>query len=187
MFARNTAIGVALSALIAVVTAFLVALLYDLHSAPEIVIEDAPSEVEIAVSIRGAVLRPGVYQLHQDARLIDAVDAAGGFRDDADLSQLNMAERIQDEQQIDIPATGAPVATPLSDGSPSLDGPKIDINTAGVAELDSLPGIGPVIAQRIVDYRTEHGPFLRVEELARVEGISAEMVRDLDDRISVGS
>jgi competence protein ComEA len=181
------------AAIVATVTAFFVLLLDDSHDAATIVTEDAPSQSEIAVSIAGAVKSPGVYRLSANARLNDAVSAAGGFADEADLSTLNLAARLEDEQQIVIPAHGLAVAI----GSPgpamaatSSDenqaNQRININVADAASLDTLPGIGPAIAGRIVGYREANGPFTRVEELARVDGISAAMVDKLRDQITVG-
>lgn len=188
MPSRSHAIGVLVCAVVATVTALLVVLTWETRSAPEIVIEDAPSTIDIAVLVEGAVNAPGVYRLSGDARLIEAIEAAGGLRDDADSTALNLAARVTDEQQIVIPSLTAVGASPAPSESMSIAANgAIDINTADVAALDALPGIGPVIAQRIIDYRSDFGPFARVEELARVDGISAEMVRELGDRITVGS
>lgn len=188
MTTRNTAIGAVASALLASIVAFFVVLLYDRASAPEIVIEHAPSRLEIAVSVQGAVNEPGVYRLDGDARLIDLIDAAGGLRADAERTSLNLAERLRDEQTVVIASTNAAVASPVSPSAVGISAGTltVDINSADVAELDTLPGIGPVLAQRIVDFRTEHGPFGRIEELARVDGISLDMVREFEDRITAG-
>jgi competence protein ComEA len=187
MKTKRTAIAVAAAAIVATVGALLIAVIYDGNRAPAILIEDAPSHAEIVVSIEG-VVSPGVYRLNADARLADAVDAAGGFSQEATVSGLNMAQRLSDEQQIVIPGqsiSGATSPAATESGERGDDG-LININSADAATLEQLPGIGPVIAQRIVDYRQVHGPFSRVEELARVEGISQAMVQKLKDRITIG-
>lgn len=160
-------------------------------SAPEIVISDDAANQQIAVEVHGAVATPGLYWLSGDARFQTALDAAGGATSDADLSGVNLARRLEDEEQIEIPflpdpsATGQAAPAPVS-AAASTSG-KININLATAAELDELPGIGPALAGRIVAYREQHGPFASLEELSNVSGISARMVDDLRDRISVGS
>jgi len=174
---------------LAIVSVSLFFLLLDRESAPPIVIEDVPSQIEIAVSIEGAVAKPGVYRHPSDARLADVVEAAGGFTPDADVADLNMASRLHDEQRIVIPSKsgapyGSPGALPVSETVQS-NSLLIDINTASANQLEELPGIGPVLAERIVAYREANGPFARVEELARVEGISLAMVEEMRDQITV--
>jgi competence protein ComEA len=156
---------------------------FDERSKPEIIIRDAAQSRTISVQVGGAVVSPGVYELDPDARLGDAVLAAGGETADADLAQLNLARRLTDGEDIDIPVVqptpgpGTPLATSVAGA--------IDINTASASELDSLPGIGPALADAIIEYRTDHGPFGSVDELARVPGISARMVDTMRDQITV--
>jgi competence protein ComEA len=161
------------------------------ESAPQIVISDDAANQQIAIEIYGAVATPGLYWLTGDARLQTAIDAAGGARRDADLSGVNLARRIEDEEQIEIPFLPDPNATvPAVPSSVSTSAPasgKININLATAAELDSLPGIGPALAGRIVAYREQHGPFASLEELSNVDGISVRMVDELRDRLSLGS
>jgi competence protein ComEA len=132
----------------------------------------------IEVVIDGAVASPGVYPLDPGARLHQAIDAAGGLAADADVSGINLAGRIGDGERVTIPHLQVDTPPLASPGSP--DGASgehlIDINTAGIAELDQLPGIGPVIAQRIVDFRDIHGPFDSIDQLEQVEGISIDMI-----------
>jgi competence protein ComEA len=188
---KQLTIAAVAGAFIATISGFLFVLLYERQGAPTIVIEDAPAKTEIVISIAGAVNAPGVYHLPSDARLNDAIVAAGGFAPDADLSGINLALRLDDEQSIEIPrqrrsAEGSPVATIGSSGSSTAaDSAHININTADAVLLDTLPGIGPAIAGRIVEYRETHGPFTRIEELARVDGISAAMVDEMRDKITV--
>lgn len=187
--AKQFAVVFFAGALIATVTAFLFLALYERESTPTIVIEDALLDVEIVVSVEGAVNRPGVYRLPGGARLNDAIVAAGGFAPGADFSELNLASRLADEQRVVIPFVGGPSrASPVARGdADSQDGDGlINVNAAGVQELDTLPGIGPVLAERIVAYRQANGPFTRVEELARIDGISPAMVDELRDRVTVG-
>jgi competence protein ComEA len=161
------------------------------ESAPNIVISDDASNQQIAIEIHGAVATPGLYWLAGDARLQSAIDAAGGARPDADLSGVNLARRLADEEQIEIPFLPDPNATvsaPPSVAAASTQAAgKININLATAAELDVLPGIGPALAGRIVAYREQHGPFASLEELSNVKGISVGMVDDLRDLISLGS
>jgi competence protein ComEA len=155
----------------------------------DITIEDDPRSAEIAVEIRGEVQSPGVYRFSGDARLADVITAAGGTLDGADLAQLNLAKRVEDESVIIIPAWGA--ATPvLALASPvgtvtafGISG-RIDINRASQAELESLPGIGKVLAERIIAYRTAHGPFQSVQALDAVDGISAGLIADIEPLIT---
>jgi len=147
----------------------------------------------IKVYVSGAVLHPGVYSVAQDSRLEQALAAAGGPSADADLVQINLAQRICDEQQIYVPAKGEK-ATPILPTLParmgSLEAPStsnrlININTAGVSELDSLPGIGPALAQRIVDYRQANGPFRTIEDIKKVKGIGDNIFAQIKWLITV--
>lgn len=156
---------------------------YDNSSRPNIIIRDAAQPRTISVQVSGAVAAPGVYRLDPDARAGDAIAAAGGAADDADLARLNLARRLQDGEELRVPAlepTPGP-GTVVSASSAGL----IDINTASAAELDSLPGIGPALADAIIEYRTDHGSFGSIDELARVPGISARMVDNMRELISV--
>ncbi len=154
---------------------------FDDRSAPEIIIRDAAQARTISVQVSGAVISPGVYDLDPDARLEDAILAAGGATQDADLAALNLARRLKDGEDIDILAI---VPTPGPGTSVAeADGNRINVNTASTGELDSLPGIGPALADAIVEYRTDHGPFGSVDELARVPGISARMVDIMREQV----
>lgn len=148
-----------------------------------------PTPVEIMVYVSGAVKNPGVYQLAETARIDDAVNAAGGVTTEADPARVNLAARLQDEQQIYVPRIDevAPSIASAGGGSASkaTDG-LININSATVEELDTLPRIGPATAQRIIDYRTENGPFASIEDLQNVKGIGAATFADLKAKISVG-
>lgn len=146
----------------------------------------------IRVYVSGAVLRPGVYALPWDGRVEDAVAAAGGGAADADLSRVNLALRLRDEQQIYVPGHAEAVTPILPTPPPPTSsthtsrtpGQKININTASAAELEALPGIGPVLAQRIIDYRQANGPFGRLEDIKKVKGIGDKTFEDLKDLIA---
>jgi competence protein ComEA len=159
----------------------------DRQSAPEIVIDDPRDGAEMVVSVKGAVATPGTYRLAGDARVKDAVDAAGGTTSDADLSGINMAARVTDEQELVIPAKQTSAQGLIAGTPPASDSEseQININTASAAELDELPGIGEVLAARIVAYREEHGPFESVDALAQVDGISIAMVDEIRSMITV--
>ena len=173
----------------AVVVGFLL-LRIDDRSAPPIVIEDPLVEATIVVAVEGAVAAPGVYPLPANARTQDALDAAGGPAADADLAAVNPARRLEDQERLVVPRLGSDGARSVAaakESSAALDAAApIDVNAASAAELDALPGIGPVLAQRIVDYRREHGPYGTIDELANVEGISPRMVGELRPLVTVG-
>ncbi len=127
------------------------------------------------VHVAGAVVSPGVYSLPAGARVADAVTAAGGPLAEAELDRLNLAARVADGDRVAVPRRGDPAAG-SSDGAAAgpvttaVAGP-IDLNTATVEQLDTLPGVGPATAQAIVSYRTRHGRFRSVTELLEVPGI----------------
>ncbi len=134
----------------------------------------------MVVQIDGAVATPGVYSLPAGARLQDAVSAAGGLRNDADVANINLAARIGDGESVSVSAV-QPTPDPESGEEPDTQSGlnPVNINTASVAELETLPGVGPVIGERIVAYRDTHGPFASVDMLTNVEGISDTMVDEL--------
>ena len=137
----------------------------------------------VRVSLQGAVRTPGMYHLAPGSIVQDAVLAAGGFLPNADPARLNLAAPLTDGQELRIPFQ---IPTPLP-GTPSLvstpTGKKINLNTATLEELDSLPGIGPVLAQRIIDYRQTYGPFQSMNDLLRVKGIGSALLENIRDRI----
>lgn len=153
------------------------------------------AKVEAAyVDIDGAVVTPGVYRLTTAQRISDAIDAAGGLADDADISSVNRASKIIDGQKIHIPRAGETVIAPeVSDAasggsagtaSTSSNG-LVNINTAGSAELESLPGVGPSTAQSIIDDRTQNGPFASTDDLMRVSGIGEKKFEKLKGKICI--
>lgn len=141
---------------------------------------------EVVVHVAGAVSSPGVYTLPADSRVDDAVRAAGATAD-ADLSQLNLAQKLADGQKITVPVAGAAPA----DGSSAAttadndNGGLININTATQEELESLPSIGEVRAQAIITYREEHGGFRTIDELKEVSGIGDKIFADISPHVTV--
>ena len=140
-----------------------------------------PSVAEIKVYVTGAVVMPGVYSLREGARLHELVEAASGVRADADLDAINLAARVKDEDHWRIPARGEAAAA-LSTVSQAVSPGRIDLNSATVQQLQTLPNIGEVRARAIVSFREARGPFASVEDLIQVSGIGPETlaaVRDL--------
>ncbi len=147
----------------------------------------------IIVDVRGAVAQPGVYTLEVGSRVQDALKRAGGTLPNAETRTFNLARKLNDGEQIYVPtfaeATLVPTATPgkgtrVPTPTKTPMG-KININTATVEELDVLPGIGPAIALRIVDYRTQKGPFKKIEDIKDVRGIGDAIFADIKDSITV--
>jgi competence protein ComEA len=160
-------------------------------SAPsgEAVLDAEPAEAsELVVHVVGAVRRPGLYRLTDGSRVDDAIAEAGGPTRRALLAGVNLASPIADGQQIVVPARG-PGATAAAGSGAGLAGTaapggRVHLNTATLEQLDALPGIGPVTAQRILDYREEKGAFQSVDELDAVSGIGParlEQLRELVD------
>ncbi len=148
----------------------------------------APGRVYVHVS--GAVRQPGLYVLPTGSRVMDAVAAAGGFADGAARDGVNLAQVLDDGEQLSVPteeeqkaaaATGAGTAT----GGTSSPGGKVDLNTADQAALDTLPRIGPALAQRIIAWRDQNGRFTSVEDLLAVPGIGEKMLESLRDLVTV--
>jgi competence protein ComEA len=149
----------------------------------------SPSAVLI-VDVTGAVQRPGVFEFQPGDRVIDAVERAGGARDNADLTLLNLAAPLTDGQQILVPTKGAttasvPGTTGGVPGSSGATGALVNINTADEATLETLNGVGPVLAAAIMQYRTEHGPFASVDQLDEVSGIGPATLEDLRSQVTV--
>ena len=143
----------------------------------------------VVVHVSGAVRNPDVYRLPSEARVKDAVLAAGGFTPDADAEQINLAEHIVDAQHIHIPRQGEvpPAAPPAQDGQPATDaGALLNVNTASATELEALDGVGKVLAERIIEYRTANGPFQSVEDLQKVKGITTRVFALIAPHLTIG-
>ena len=141
----------------------------------------------LSVYVIGAVNKPDVYQLSIGSNVKEAITAAGGATADADLDRINLALRLTDQMQVRVPRKGEIVPPPPSgDSTPGSSGGLININTATVEQLDTLPGIGPSYAQAIVDYRTQNGAFKTIEEIKNVKHIGDSVFAKIKDRITVG-
>jgi competence protein ComEA len=135
----------------------------------------------IFVHVLGAVERPGLYELTDGARVVDAVAAAGGFTDVADQAGINLARFVSDGEQLRVPAIGeVPVAAPGT----TADG-LVNLNTADTAALETLPRVGPALAARIIDWREANGGFGSVEDLRNVTGIGDKTFDGLKDLVTV--
>ena len=165
-----------------------------------ITLEPPPTRPLLVVQIIGAVVKPGVYSMSEGSRVQDAVNAAGGLLAEADPNSVNLAARLEDGEQINISSQNAslnasePLVTPapfmvVATLTPTVIPPTslININTATVEQLDTLPGIGPVTAQSIVTYRQQHGPFQHIEDIMNVPGIGPVTFNKIQKLITVGS
>lgn len=164
-----------------------------------IVLRPAPTEAPIEVHVIGAVPRPGLYKFPPGARVQDAIDAAGGLLASANANAVNLAALLDDGQQLDIPYEAGgeptdfgssqqsqlPLSEPAQPDSQSTDSELVNINTASFEELDTLPGIGPTTAQKIIDYREANGPFSVIEDIMNVSGIGPATFEDIRNLISV--
>lgn len=152
------------------------------------------SAAEVYVDVDGAVVRPGVYRLKDGARVSQAIDAAGGLTAEADVTGLNRAFKVADGQKIYVPKVGeqqtvsadggADGGAVLASGANDVAG-LVNINTASAAELQTLSGIGPSMAQSIIDERTKNGAFASVDDLMRVSGIGEKKLAKIKDCICV--
>ncbi|HEU4448905.1 MAG TPA: ComEA family DNA-binding protein [Gaiellaceae bacterium] len=144
-------------------------------------VEEEPAR-EVVVHVAGAVLRPGLYRLPEASRVDDAIGLAGGPGPKAALDLVNLAAPVADGQQIVVPRAGtaAPAAgAPAATGPGGSPGVKVSLNSATLEQLDELPGVGPVTAQQIIDYREANGAFRSVDELDAVPGIGPARLEQL--------
>lgn len=151
---------------------------------------------KVTIHVAGAVRRPGVYRLRVGARVTDAIDEAGGARPRADLGALNLAAKLEDGRQVLVPertprgtaataGTGSSGSASTSGGAATPPAPPVNLNVAGLDELDQLDGVGPVTARKIIEYREAHGGFGSVEELGQVPGIGEKRMSVLRERVQV--
>ena len=166
-------------------------------TAPEIVAPLEPvttaAPSRLVVHVAGAVRRPGLYRLRDGSRVADAVARAGGATRGAELSALNLAAPLVDGTQVLVPAR-VPLASPEQPSSSKSDSaspgvaagatPKPSLSSATAEQLDELPGVGPITAQKILDYRAEHGPFRSVDDLDAVPGIGPTRIEQLRDLVT---
>ena len=154
-------------------------------------------ELGVFVHVLGAVARPGLFEVHQGARVVDVVAAAGGLLPTADQAGLNLARLVADGEQLYVPAQGEVVTGPPAEtnaggragaGAGAGSGaatPKVNLNTATAADLETLPRIGPAMAQRILDYRAAEGRFASIDDLRNVTGIGDKTFAALKELITV--
>jgi competence protein ComEA len=150
-------------------------------------VAEAPARSLLVVHVVGEVRRPGLYRLRDGARIADAVHRAGGALRDADLAAVNLAAPLVDGVQILVPAkTSAPSGSSTESAGGATGAPRgpVSLSSATLEELDQLPGVGPITAQKIVDYRTEHGPFASVDDLDPVPGIGPTRIEQLRELVT---
>lgn len=142
--------------------------------APPVRVIEQPAAAVLVVQVDGAIARPGLYHLPAGSRVIDALGAAGGVTPDADPNGVNLARPVRDGERITVPSRA-------SAGAAVLPGSRrpVNLNAATAAELEALPGIGQVLARRIVEYRARHGPVQRLEDLLQVDGIGPRLLERL--------
>jgi competence protein ComEA len=160
-----------------------------------IVLLPAPTPAPITVYVHGGVNQPGLYSLPQQSRVNDAIMAAGGFSNNGETGTLNLAEILKDGDQVSVPTLLNPTANAERSGQataspaePTNSSPTmININTATIYELDTLPEIGPKTAQAIIDYRNTHGQFTKIDDILEVQGIGPLIFEKIRDLITVGT
>lgn len=150
--------------------------------------DDSGAGAIIFVHVLGAVARPGLFELQDGARVMDAIASAGGLSSEADSAGVNLARILSDGEQFYVPRQGeVPPGIPPAAGSGGAAAPtvKVNLNSATLADLDSLPRIGPTMAQRIIDFRTTNGRFASVDGLRDIAGIGDKTFEALKDLITV--
>jgi len=184
-----------LAALVALVAAALVVGLRHVgaHTPPPLVVAPVRAKASarpgpsshplLVVDVEGAVRRPGLVHVRSGARVADAVSLAGGFRR-ADRSAVNLAAPVADGQQVLVPRAGAPPPAGAAAGAAGADGGPISLSSASAEQLDTLPGIGPVTAQKIVAFREQHGPFRSVDDLDAIPGIGPARLAELQGLVT---
>lgn len=148
------------------------------------VIEDrgAASLPPVYVHVFGAVHEPGLYRLEEGARVVDVIAAAGGLAEGADEAAVNLARRLTDGEHLRVPLVGE--VPPPEEGGVASDG-RVNLNTADADTLDTLPRIGPALAERILQWREDNGAFTSIEDLLAVPGIGEKMFASLRDKVTV--
>lgn len=154
--------------------------------------EEAAQEKLIKVYVSGAVQQPGIYDLKAGSRATDAIDRAGGFTEAANLEKVNLAKKLKDGSQVNVPSLSAgklktrqqsSVSAPADSQSTAVQ-EKVNINTADAELLDTLPGVGMATAQKIIEYRSKH-PFSKIEDLLQVSGIGEAKFARMKDRVCI--
>lgn len=185
-------LGVIFGALVGLLLGGLLYLTTRTPSGQKVELMPSSTPEPVSVYITGAVERPGVYQVPRDSRLVEVIALAGGFLEGAEIDKLNLAEKVTDGQQINIPGN-VEIPTPqlvigggglLVTPTPPVGG-LVNINTADAALLQTIPGVGPTIASRIIAYREENGPFERVDDLTKVAGIGPATLEKIKPYVTV--
>jgi competence protein ComEA len=162
-----------------------------LDEVAEVESKDIPERAEesliIMADIKGAVVNPGVYELHDGSRVIDLIELAGGLAEDADSATINFAMRVEDEMVVYVPRIGEQVeaAIHVQAGQPTSGKTAVNLNTAEASELETLPGIGPSKAEAIIEHRETNGPYKSIEDLKLISGIGDKTFDKLKELISV--
>ena len=155
--------------------------------------QEEENKETIVVHVSGAVNKEGIVELEENSRIADAIEKSGGLKDDANMNEVNLAYKLEDGMKIYIPSNkdqevqerGNISSVVESNATNKKANSKVNINTAPQEELDSLPGIGPSTALKIINYRKEHGKFSKIEELKNVSGIGDSKFNQLKDLITV--
>jgi competence protein ComEA len=155
------------------------------HGQGAVRIEPRPAQAAL-VHVAGAVQRPGVYRMRDGDRIKDAVRRAGGVRKGGDLDAINLAAKVADGQQVVVPRRGASAPAAAS-GDPSAAAPQtpVSLNAATAEQLDTLDGVGPATARKILDWRREHGGFRSIDDLGQVPGIGPKKLAALRDKVQL--
>ena len=167
-------------------TGLLILFISEPRGAPVVLIPP-PTPGPVTVHVAGAVVNPGVYDLPHGSIVSEAIEEAGGTLESAAIDWINLAETLSDGQQITVPVlqeSDEQINLPIPE-SKTLTTDPLNINTATAPELEMLPGIGPSLAQKIVDYRDRNGPFQKTEHLTRVSGIGPAKFEQIQDLICV--
>ena len=147
--------------------------------------DPARGESKLVVHVVGEVHAPGVYELEPGSRVSSAIEAAGGSTDQAFLEGVNLARLLVDGEQIVVPDSAAPVATGADASSSDAADGTVHLNTADLEQLQTLPRVGPALAQRILDWRTANGPFTSIEQLLEVSGIGPKTLEQIREHATV--
>jgi competence protein ComEA len=156
--------------------------------APAAVKIDRPASKGALVHVAGAVRHPGVYRLREGQRVEDAVERAGGARANADVNAINLAAKVADGQQVVVPRGGTAGAASVASAAGGTGGAvqaPVSLNSATLEQLDTLDGVGPATAQKILDWRREHGSFRSIDDLGEVPGIGPKRLAALRDKVQL--
>jgi competence protein ComEA len=159
---------------------------FNIESTPEVVESNLEeNDSKIVVHITGSIVNPGIITADAGSRVIDIIEKAGGVTNDADISKINLAYKVQDEEKIYVPNINDEDTTNYLTNNNVQGKIKININTATQTELETLPGVGPSLALSIVNYRKENGKFKRIEDIKKVNGIGDAKYNNIKDLINI--